>query len=96
MIHERNRKNFTTKLRKPARTAAFPVFSPRHRPCSYPKTLESEIRAPAVVGSHEVLRKDADVQLVDPLAVDGAQHGAVEPHLAVAAAKELEKNLGQK
>ena len=54
-------------------------------------TLGSEIRAPAVAHADEVVRKDIDVQLVDPLAVDGAQYGTVEPHMTAASVKRLKE-----
>ena len=56
-------------------------------------TLGSEIRAPAVAHADEVVRKDIDVQLVDPLAVDGAQYGTVEPHMTAASVKRLKEKI---
>ena len=54
-------------------------------------TLGSEIRAPAVVRADEVFRKDIHVQLVDPLAVDGAQYGTVGLHMNAASVKRLKE-----
>ena len=59
-------------------------------------TLGSEIRAPAVAHADEVVRKDIDVQLVDPLAVDGAQYGTVEPHMTAASVKRLKEKIETK
>ena len=54
-------------------------------------TLGSEIRAPAVVRADEVFRKDIDVLLVDPLAVDGVWYDTVAPHMTAASVKGLKE-----